>query len=167
MLVFKYKPEESYAPNSPISTVLHKPPLKVFPQLPMRSWVKILTIFKYNYKILGHQWHSFKMMWLGWWSTSKHVRLWSVWLPGSFPPWWGRRRRSRLLAGQRCWGCCSHASRSHGRSAAGRSASLGNKRTIKKSIKLTSETIQLSAFQWPSVRFCFTSEVQVPDHLLQ
>ena len=46
------------------------------------------------------------------------------WLPGSFPPWWARRRRSRRWRVRPCWGRSSGASLWRERSAAGRSASL-------------------------------------------
>ena len=50
-------------------------------------------------------------------------------LPGSFPPWWDQWHRSIRWTGRPCWGHSSGVSRSRGRNAGGRSASLGRQET--------------------------------------
>lgn len=76
-------------------------------------------------------------------------------LPGSFPPWWGRRHRSTPRRGRPCSACSSGASRWRERSAAARSASLRDRRRggphilIIQELRLPPNKTKKTGFQTP------------------
>lgn len=81
------------------------------------------------------------------------------WLPGSFPPWWARRRRSRRWRVRPCWGRSSGASLWRERSAAGRSASLEERgRHVSSLCVHTTNRISCSKFNsFPTFCSCYRS----------